>query len=398
MEETLSDLASHFDHHSAALGRDPYPVFEEMRSKCPVAHSDQYGGFWVVSDYENVRRVLKDFRVFTNTRGVTIPSDFEAGRRLPLEADPPEHTKYRALMAPVFSTRRIAALEPRLREHCNRLIDSFIDRGECEFVSEFARPFPSIVFTEMMGLPYDEAPKFQKWVHDVIHGRGDDPSGELTAKAVGDVVEYMSDLLEVRKLERGDDILSVLLDARYEQEALTEKEMLDLAFLLFIAGLDTVTNSLSLSFSVFAERPELRDQLVSQPSLVPSAVEEMLRYESLVPAGRVATEDVEIGGVQLKAGDRLLCNTLSADRDPAQFPEADAVVLDREPNRHLAFSVGPHRCLGSHLARLELQVVLEVMHERIPDYHLRPNAPKAQRFLNQLAGISEVPLAWSTKP
>lgn len=391
---TIDEFVANFDHHDPRLGRDSHAVYAAMRERCPVAHSDRHGGFWVLSDFESVHYAMQHHELFTTHPSVTIPAGLGNRRpMLPMEVDPPVHIKYRGLLAPVFSPRRINALEPGIRGVADQLIDGFVDRGECEFMGEFAEQFPTIIFTDMMGLPVEEAPRFHQWKNVLLHGHHDDVDGSLRATAGKELNEYLVALLEERKGRRADDIISVLLDAEVEGEKLTDQEVLDMTFLLFLAGLDTVTSSLGLQFLALAQRPDLRDQLVADPGLIPAAVDELLRYESLVLAGRTATTDVELGGQLIRAGDRVLINTVAANRDPARFPEPEEIRFDRGHTGHVAFAVGPHRCVGSHLARMELKVAYEHFHRRIPNYRLAEGA-EIHRHASSVAGLEALPLVW----
>jgi cytochrome P450 len=395
MEQALVDhFIQHFDHHDPRLGADPGQVYDTMLKTCPVTHSDMHGGFWVVSDYDNVKYILQHPQLFTTVHTVTVPPGLGTDRPLlPLELDPPEHVKYRSLLAPVFAPRRIAEMERAIRAVCTALIDGFIEMGRCEFVSEFAQPMPTRLFVSMMGLPDADTQRFHEWKNIILHGHHDDPAGVRRKQAGAEITTYCRHLIDQRKADPGEDIISVLLAGEVDGERLTDQEILDMTYLLFLAGLDTVASALSLSVGHLAQHGEARLRLVKDPSIIPSAVEELLRYESLIMAGRTVVEDVQVGGVQMHKGDRVLCNTISADRDTRQFPDADKVILDRDPNRHLAFSVGPHRCVGSHLARLELRVALEELLRRIPTFRLADGAT-VRRHLTSVAGIEELPLEW----
>jgi hypothetical protein len=395
MDGALVDqFVSQFDHHDPRLGQDPTPVYERMLRECPVAHSDQHGGFWVVSNYQDVKFVLQNHELFTTEQTVTIPPGLGNQRPLlPLEVDPPEHIKYRALLAPVFSPKSVEALEPQIRATCDALIDSFIDAGRCEFVHDFAARMPTKIFVQMLGLPEERHEDFHNWKNTILHGHHNDPDGSRREAAGAEVTAFITDLIEHRKSHLESDIVSGLIQARVDGEGLSDQEILDITYLLFLAGLDTVTSALSLSFAYLAQNQVQRDRLVRAPVLIPSAVEELLRYESLIMVGRTVVRDVELGGNTLRVGDRVLCNTITADRDPAQFVDPDQVVFERTPNKHLAFSAGPHRCVGSHLARLELVVAFEHMHRRIPSYRLAEGAT-VDRHLTSVSGIDSLQLEW----
>jgi len=391
MTDVVERFVDDFDHHDPAIGPVAHDVYRAMRDRCPVAWSDRYGGFWVVNGYDEAHMGLRRYDLFSTSPSVSVPAFHLDRPMLPMEVDPPVHNKYRALITPVFSPPRMLALEGTIRATATALIDAFVGRGECEFFSEFAEPLPVAIFTAMMGLDASEVPRFLAWKNAILHGMGQDP--EIPKRATGELEVYLYALIGERKGEPLDDLLSVLIQAEVDGEQLTDDEVYDSAFLLFLAGLDTVAASISLQFLHLAQHPELRDRLVADSSLIPDAVEEMLRFESLVIAGRTVTEDTDVLGVPMKQGDRIVMNTVAADRDPRQFADPDSVMFERNPNRHMAFGVGPHRCAGSHLARIELRIAYEEVHRRIPTYRLAPGA-EVHRHADNVHGIDRVPLVW----
>jgi cytochrome P450 len=392
MERALIDhFVRHFDHHDSRYGQDPYPVLAAMTAECPVHHSDQHGGHWVVTGYDAAHFAMHHYEIFNRHPSASVPAYPRARPMIPIELDPPEHGKYRGLLAPVFAPARIAALKPNVQALTNSLIDEFIDQGECELISEFADPLPTTVFTQMMGLDKSEMAKFRNWKNTIIHGVHGDPGERV--HAVDGVQAYLADLLAVRQADPQDDIMTVLIRSELDGEKLNDQEILDIAYLLFIAGLDTVVASIGLHFLFLAQSPEHRDVIVKDPMIVPPAVEEMLRYESLVTGGYTIGQDYEFYGCQLKKGDRAVVSTLAANRDPNAFPRPDQVIFDRESNRHIAFGAGPHRCVGSHLARMELQVAYEEFHRRIPTYRLKPGSD-VRRHGSNVQGIDQLPLIW----
>src|SRR5271167_3716249 len=392
--QLIEQLVSHFDHHDPRLGECFEAVYSQMRAKCPVAHSDMHGGFWTLSSYETVHYAMQHYELFATAPSVNIPAGLGQRRPLlPMEVDPPIQSRYRALLLPVFSPARMKSIEGRIRHVADSLIDEFVDKGECDFVTDFAERLPSVIFTEMMGLPLDQAQRFHDWKNILLHGHHDDPDGTVRQRAGQELNEYLADLLNQRKNSPGEDIISTLHNAEVDGDKLTDEEILDMTYLLFLAGLDTVASSLGLHFLNFAQRPDLREQLANDPAIIPLAVEEMLRVESLVLAGRTATQDVEIGGQLIRKGDRVLINTVAADKDPDVFSDPDEIRFDRGRSRHVAFGVGPHRCAGSHLARIELAIAYEHWHRRIPTYRLKEGA-QIVRHASSVAGVQALPLVW----
>lgn len=392
--QLVDDLVRNFDHHDPRLGGCFDAVYSKMRATRPVAHTDKHGGFWTLSDYESVHYAMQHYELFTTAPSVNIPAGIGQRRpMLPMEVDPPEQSRYRALLLPVFSPGRMKKIEGHIRKVTDELIDGFIDDGECEFVEDFAEKLPTTIFTEMMGLPLDQAPRFHRWKNTLLHGHHDDPDGTVRARAGHELNAYLCNLLADRKQNPSEDIIGTLLSAEVDGDKLTDDEILDMTYLLFLAGLDTVASSLGLHFLHFAQRRDLRDQLANDPAIIALAVEEMLRVESLILAGRTATQDVEIGGALIRKGDRVLINTVAADRDPAMFDDPDEIRFDRGRSRHIAFGVGPHRCAGSHLARIELAVAYEHWHRRIPNYRLKEGTTVV-RHASSVAGLAALPLVW----
>jgi len=392
--EEVAYFADHFDHHHPAFGQDPYPVYELMQSRCPITYSDNYGGFWIVTGYDEARYVWQHAELFATQPSVSVPHGLGNKRpMLPLEVDPPLHTKHRRLLAPVFAPNRIAELEPKIREVCDELIDGFIDRGGCELIGELAQPLPTRIFVDMLGIPAGEAVAFRNWNHAILHGQHDDPTGDARARAGVKARTRLSEILSECKRDRRDDLLSVLLDSEIGGERLDDEEILDHAFLLFLAGLDTVQGAIGFQYAFLSQHPDYRDRLVRDPAIIPRAVEELLRWEGLNISGRNATQDTELAGRTIAKGDPVVLVNRSAGRDPRVWDEPNTVDFDRSPKGTLAFGAGPHRCVGSHLARLEMKVVHEHMHRRIPDYRLKPGH-QVRLHGGNVAGVDALPLVW----
>jgi cytochrome P450 len=393
-EEEIEYFVENFDHHDPKFGMDPMPVYDKMARECPVKFSPNYGGFWVFTGYEESHWGWQNYELLATQPSVSVPAGLGNRRpMLPLEVDPPIHNKYRSLLAPVFAPARIEALEPEIRALSDALIDDFIDKGECEFISEFARPLPTQIFCAMAGYPIEEADQFTEWKDAILHGVADDPTGAKRGEAGVAVRQRLRDVLEERKVTRGDDIISVLIDSEVDGEKLDEEDLLDIAYLLFLAGLDTVQGALGFHYAYLSTHPEQRDRLVKDPCLIPEAVEELLRWDGVVISGRNVTRDFEYEGNQLKKGQQVIFINRSADRDPRQFEHPEEVIFGREPNRHIAFAVGPHRCVGSHLARMEMKVMHEQIHARIPTYRLKPGT-KVRSHGGNVAGLDALWLVW----
>lgn len=392
------ELVVDFDIHDDELTPKVYERYEELRQACPVAWSNSHGGHWVVTRYADIHEVAHCPEIFSN-QPVAIPPNLGQDQPLiPLEVDPPDHTNYRQILTPLFGPVRMQALEPQIRSLVNELIDGFAARGECDFIEEFARPLPTAVFLRLMGWPQEDAPRLLKWTYDIIEGKPggtDEESNEVRTAAGMEVYTYFAELLDQAVENPGDDIISQLTRASFDQEReLTPFEVLNIVFIVMLGGLHTVTGTLGNSIIYLAEHPEQRHRLVEDPALTASAVEELLRWESIVAPARRVTAPVTIGGVPMEVGDRVLLALGSAGRDPGEFDHADEVIFDRTPNRHLAFGSGAHRCLGSHLARIELRVALEELHRRLPDYELVPEDPPRLK-LHQVKGVERLTLRFA---
>jgi cytochrome P450 len=391
IENGMDDEALAEAFMDSAYGAEPQTsLYREARAKGPVVH----GVFWA----QVVRREAVEY-------ALTHPEEFSSGMEavdlgqsvplIPLQVDPPEHRKYRRLLDPIFAPRRMNVLEPDITRMVNELIDKFIDSGSCEFATDFAIPLPSSVFLQLVGLPLSELESFLAMKDGILRPSGTDFE-EIQAnqrKAAKRVEDYFAEALKDRQKNRQDDLLSLFLDAEVESEHLTTEEILGICFLFILAGLDTVTDSLECFVARLAQHPDERTQIVDDPSIIPSAVEELLRWETPVTTvARVATRDIDLGGCPIHAGENIGLVIGAANTDEVSMPGSDQVDLNRNPNRHLAFGGGVHRCLGSHLARLELRIALREWHRRIPEYAIVPGTELSYQM--GLRHIEQLPLVF----
>jgi cytochrome P450 len=366
-----TSMLSLMDEETAA---NPQPMFKMLRESMPVIAVDGVGV--VVTCKAQADEVFRHPEVFSSNSDAV---DLKNLRPLiPLQIDPPDHKKYRKLLDPIFAPRQMALIEESVARTVNELIDRFIERGEVDFSAEFSVPFPSRVFLDLLGLSFDELPRFLAMKdgiirpHLVIGAEFDSKEAQAHQQVTADsIYAYFNEVLDQRELRREEDILSRFLDAEVEGHKLTREDILDICFLFLIAGLDTVTATLDCIFGYLVQHPEQRDRIVGDPTVIPSAIEELLRWETPVQVvARVALEDTEVDGCPVRKGDNVMVLLGSVNTDEADLPDAHDVRFDREVNRHWAFGSGVHRCLGSHLARQELRVALREWHRRIPDYEL----------------------------
>ena len=380
------DLGTAFDAESAA---HPQPMFKLLREHAPVM---AVAGGVMLSRKADIDEAFKHPEVFSSNADALNIGNVRP--LIPLQIDPPDHVRYRRLLDPLFAPKRMAALETRTAELVHRLLDRFADRGHCDLVSEFTIPLPSEVFLTMFGLPLEELDTFLRMKDGIIRPPGDlEEQAAHRRSTAEEMYAYFNTVLDLRTSDPRDDILSGFLSAELDGRRLTREEILDICFLLMIAGLDTVTASLDCFFAYLAQHADQRDRLVADPELIPSAIEELFRWETPVTGvPRIAVQDTEIGGMAVRTGDQVMILLGSANTDEAEFPDADTVDLERVVNRHLAFGGGVHRCLGSHLARLELRVALREFHARIPAYRLAPDA--VLEYTAGIRSLATLPLLW----
>ncbi|MGE0880401.1 MAG: cytochrome P450 [Acidimicrobiia bacterium] len=353
-------------------------------------------------DRANTDFVLRNHELFSSRVEMNLGN---VRPMIPLNVDPPNHSKYRKLLDPMFAPKRMEEQEDDITRRANGFIDTFIDRGECNFTEEFAELFPASIFLGLLGLPESEMRQFLDMRDYILHPAKYDPAANedlAVKKKVNDqgaelIYGYFTDLIAKREKEPSNDIISRFLAAEVGGDRLSHEDILDIMFLFIIAGLDTVSDSLTCFFAYLAQHPEHRREIVENPAIIPSAVEELLRWESPVPSGvpRVATRDLVLpGGQAVKQGTPVIVNYGAADVDEKAFGDPFEVRFDREVNPHIAFGGGVHRCLGSHLARRELRVVLREWHRRIPEYRLKPGHEQLEYPIG-LRHVKDLMLSWS---
>jgi cytochrome P450 len=369
----------------------PQPMFRQLRASTPVLRISD--SMVVLTRKADIDDAFKRPEVFSSNSSAVDLGNVRP--LIPLQIDPPDHVRYRRLLDPLFTPRAMERLQPQIASLVHRLVDRFIDRGSCDLVEEFTVPLPSEVFLTMFGLPLEELDTFLAMKEGIIRAPGATlkEQQEVRRRTSQEIYDYFDGILDERQARPRDDLLSGFLTAEIEGEQLTRHEILDICYLLMIAGLDTVTASLDCFFGYLAANAGQRQALVDDPSKVPAAVEEMLRFESpVMGVARIALEDTEVGGEPIRAGDHIMVLLGSANTDDGEFPDADSVDFGRAVNRHLAFGGGIHRCLGSHLARQELRVAIREFHTRIPSYSLAPGTELS--FTPGIRALESLPLVF----
>ncbi|BBZ15485.1 cytochrome P450 [Mycobacterium branderi] len=366
-------LTNHFDHMSTDLGAALPEFLARMREICPVAHSDNYGGFWVITKYEDIFKIAQDWETFTSSEGVAVPPLPPGGiPNIPVEVDPPLQRVYKKLISPYLTPEAVARREQEVRAIAVGLIDKFIDSGQCEFMKAFAQPFPAVTLFELiLNAPSDDVGRLADMATVATL-----PNHPDAAQAWGGTVQWINDFVDQRQKQppRGD-IVDGLLKAEIEGQPINRTEILGILQLLIVGGLDTTGGALGQMIIEFCRDPAIPALLRTKPELIPPAIEELLRLNApMVAIARTATRDVEVGGRQIKKGDRIMMYWASANRDEEVFANPDSFDLERANKRYIAFGVGPHRCVGSNLARMNLRIALEEILRRLDDIRLQEGA------------------------
>jgi len=358
---------------------------DELRETSSRYFNTLAQGFWMFTRHEQVREIYQNPDLFSS-ESFTPWEPEPVYRFVPTQIDPPQHQKYRQILSRWFSPGAVNQIEPMARELCRRLIADLVERGSCDFVSEFAIRYPTEVFLTFLGLPAQEADRFVPWVEQFFAGFGGDPDPakqQGMVDALTSIRDYWVAAVDERRGEpapRDGDLASHLMHAQIDERPLTDAELLDILTVLVLAGLDTTRGQLGYLFRHLATNPGDRQRLVDEPALIPAAVEESLRlYTIIFGDGRKVTRDTEFHGCPLRKGDMVYGLVSAANRDPRVYERAGEFVVDRKGNPHLGFAGGPHRCLGAHLARKEMQIATEEWLAAIPHFGLSTDAPLIER-------------------
>ncbi|GAA1687895.1 cytochrome P450 [Nonomuraea maheshkhaliensis] len=371
--DPVSDWATDFSHVDPVWAADPYPIQDDLRQRCPIAHTERFGGVWLPTKYEDVAAVAYDTERFTSraiiVSNVRPPKELApVGAVPPISSDPPFHHDARKLLLPAFTKSAVAKREEATRAFCHALIDRMEGREVVDAAREYAQHIPMRVISDMLGFPPEDGPRFARFVEIALESINRPQDERL--QGFDQLTDYLVAQIQDHVANPRDDLTTYLVNAELYGRKLDPLHVVGTMTLLLIAGIDTTWSAIGASLWHLAKTPADRERLVAEPGLLPTAMEEFLRAYAPVTMARLVREDMNWNGVDMKAEDWILLSFPAANRDPAQFERAGEVVIDREVNRHAAFGLGIHRCVGSHLARMELRVALEVWLERVPVFEL----------------------------
>lgn len=388
----------HADFSSSTGAGRYWGLADELRETSPVFFNTFAQGYWVFTRHDAVKDIYQDPDLFSS-ESITPWEPEPVYRFIPTQIDRPDHVKYRRILNPWFSPDAVERITPMARELCRRLVAETAPKGECDFTNEFALRYPTEVFLTMIGVPYEDADLFVPWVEDFFAGFSGDPAGQdRMVAALNGIHEYWRKVLDERRGEpepREGDLASLLMRSMFGDRLLNDAEILDMLQVLTLAGLDTTRATLGYMFLHLAHHPEHRRRLVDEPDLIPLAVEECLRFYTIIFGdGRKVTRDVEFHGHKLKQGDMVYALVSGANRDPREYERADEFVLDRKGNHHFGFAGGPHRCLGIHLARREVQIAVGEWLQVIPDFRVATSEGLTERGGGSMMNLSRLPLEW----
>jgi len=394
-----ADWAGDLDILDERYVNDPFSVWQDLRGVCPIAFTERRGRSWMPMGYDNLALIAHDTEHFSSRRVGVIDLPEKEGSPLleapPITSDPPIHTWARRLLLPAFSPGRIEEMTPITQNFARELLDTFADQDHADAARDYAQHIPVRVISQMLGVPRSDEEMFTGWVVAILQEGFTDLAKSLDTIMV--VMGYFNERVEERRMvaagERPDDLITLLIETEVEGEPLDQRHLLGTCFLLLVAGIDTTWSAIGSSLWHLATHPDDQARLRADPSLIDSAVEEMLRMYSPVNMGREVLADIEVAGCPMKSGDKVIMAYPAGNRDPEQFPNPDEFIIDREHNRHFAFGSGIHRCLGSNLARMELKVAIEEWLARIPTYELID--PDLVTWTGgQVRGPRSVPVRW----
>jgi cytochrome P450 len=403
-----ADAVVDFDHHSDEFNLNELAFNAELRQKCPVAWNENYGGFWFLTSYAAVSQTARDGDTFAHKYEPNAADgvDYQGEMGVPRpegqpalgigEVDGPYHQALRHALAPFFSPGAVQKMRPFMEQLAHWFLDQRIGDGQMDLVLDYASPVPAILTMKLMGLPYDTWQLYANLFHSVMAVPQD--SSEY-AEAIAKVPAMMQGVLEfaaTRRAEAGDDLTSFLIQFEFDGKRLDDAQLLNILWNLIAGGVDTTTSQTALTLRHLSTNPALRQQLIDHPELHRTATDEFLRYFSVnQQLSRTVTRDVVLGGQTLRRNDRVVISWLGANHDEQEFERPDEIVLDRAPNRHVAFGLGPHRCIGSHLARLMSGVMVKAALDRIPDYQVDLGGVHEYLGNPSMTGLGKLPVTFT---
>jgi cytochrome P450 len=404
------DAIVDFDHHSDDFNLNELAANAELRTKCPVAWNQKYGGFWFLTSYDAVSQVARDGNTFAHKYEPNAADgiDYLGEMGVPRpdgqpalgigEVDGPYHLALRHGLAPFFSPGAVQKLKPFMEERAHGFLDKHIADGQMDLVLDYASPVPAILTMKLMGLPHDNWHLYANLFHSVMAMPQDSPEYAKAIAAVPGMMQGVLEFAATRRADAKDDLTSFLIQFKFEDKNLTDEQLLNILWNLIGGGVDTTTSQTALTLLHLGTHPQLRQQLIDHPELYRTATDEFLRYFSVnQQLSRTVTKDVEINGQQLRRNDQVVISWLAANHDENEFEHPDEIRLDRSPNRHVAFGLGPHRCIGSHLARLMSEVMVKAVLDRIPDYTV--DEANVQQYLGNpaMTGLGRLPVTFKAR-
>jgi len=391
----VTDWETDFDPFDPEYAADPYTIWKDLREGgCPVAHTERFHGVYLPTKHEDVSAIAHDTENFSS-RSVLITEvaveDLGGLSTPPITSDPPEHQAHRRALLPAFSPKEIEKWTEITRDICRGLLDEFAELGSCDGSEDYAKHIPVKVIARMIGIPESDGDMFRRWVHELVEVGPTDL--DVARRSTREVFDYFQVIIDDHRENPRDDIVTYMLDADMDGEPLDHFQIKGGLFLILVAGIDTTWSTIGSAFWHLAQHPEDRQRLANDPTAVDAAVEEFLRFYSPVTMARIVSNEVELSGTTLCPGERVLLPFAAANRDPDFMEDAEEFRIDREVNRHAAFGLGIHRCLGSNLARMEIKVALEEWFARIPEFEL-VDAETVTWSVGQIRGPRTIPINW----
>ena len=403
-----ADAVVEFDHHSDEFNLNELAINAELRQKCPVAWNENYGGFWFLTSYDAVSHTARDGDTFAHKYEPDAADgvDYQGEMGVPRpegqpalgigEIDGPYHQALRHALAPFFSPGAVQKMRPFMEQSAHWFLDQRIGDGQMDLVLDFAGPVPAILTMKLMGLPYENWQVYANLFHSVMAVPQDSPEYAEAIAQVPAMMEGVVEFAATRRAEARNDLTSFLIQFEFDGKRLDDAQLLNILWNLIAGGVDTTTSQTALTLLHLGTHPELREQLIEYPELHRTATDEFLRYFSVnQQLSRTVTRDIVLGGQRLRRNDRVIISWLAANHDEQEFERPDQIVLDRAPNRHVAFGLGPHRCIGSHLARLMSEVMVRAVLERIPDYQVDLGGVHEYLGNPSMTGLAKLPVTFT---